>query len=163
MRTVTIVIALLLLLTHGALAAEWDTIKPGESTQAAVRAQFGQPTKVTSQKVEGYDSAQWVYEGEQSPRGMVRVTVDFGLLTPQGYKADIVRTMLLQPKPGAFTRESIVLGWGAPQGVKTEDGAESIFYAAGLIIRFDKEGRNATSMLFTPPQKLPEESAPKRP
>ena len=153
----------LALVASVAQAAEWDTIRPGESTQEAVRAQFGQPTKVTSQKVEGYDSAQWFYDGERAPRGIAKMTIDFGLLTAQGYKPEIVRVMQLQPKPGVFTRQTVILGWGTPQGVKTEDGGDSLFYQAGLIVRFDKDGWLVTSMTFTPPQKLPEESAPKRP
>ena len=144
-------------------AAEWDTVRPGDSTQEAVRAQFGQPTKVTSRKVDGYDSPQWLYEGAQSPRGVAKLTIDFGLLTPQGYKPQIVRVMELLPKPGVFTRQTISLGWGVPQGIKTEDGIESVLYQDGLIVRFDKDGWLVTSMVFTPPQTLPEGSAPKSP
>ena len=163
MRGLALVLGLALV-AHAAHAAEWDTIRPGESTQEAVRAQFGQPTKVTSQKVEGYDSAQWLYDGEHAPRGVAKLTIDFGLLTPQGYKAEIVRVMQLQPKPGVFTRQTVILGWGAPQGARMEDGVESIFYLAGLIVRFDKDGWLVTSMSFMPPQPPPpEEPAPKRP
>ena len=162
MRRLTLVLGFVLI-TAVAHAAEWDTIRPGESTQEAVRSQFGQATKVTSSKVEGYDSAQWLYEGEQAPRGIGRLTIQFGLLTPQGYKADLVRVMQIQPKPGVFTRKTILLGWGAPHGVKTENGIESVFYQSGLIVTFDKDGWLVTSMIFTPPQKPPEESAPKRP
>ena len=151
----------LLLLASAAHADEWRTIRPGASTQEAVRAQFGQATKVTSQKVEGYDSAQWVYEGEQAPPGIVRMTIEFGLLTPQGYKPEIVRVMQLQPKPRIFMRHNILTGWGTPQGVKMEGGTESLFYESGLIVRFDKDGVMATSMVFTPPQKLPDGLAPK--
>src|SRR5438105_13619596 len=136
MRAFVAILALLVL-TTAASAAEWDTIRPGESTQAAVREQFGQPTRVTSRKVDGYDSAQWLYEGAQSPRGLAKLTIDFGLLTPQGYKPQIVRVMELLPKPGVFTRQTVTLGWGVPQGIKTEDGIESVFYQTGLIVRFD--------------------------
>ena len=160
MRGAALVLGLLLVASV-ACGAEWQTIRPGESTQEAVRAQFGQPTKVSSQKVEGYDSAQWLYDGPQAPRGVARMTIDFGLLTPQGYKPEIVRVIQLQPKPGVFTRRTIIMGWGAPQGVKTEAGAESIFYEAGLIVRFDKDGWMATSMVFTPPQKPANGPAPK--
>jgi hypothetical protein len=160
MRGAALVLGLLLLASV-AHAAEWQTIRPGESTQEAVRAQFGQPTKVASQKVEGYDSAQWLYDGEQAPRGITRMTIDFGLLTPQGYKPEIVRVIQLQPKAGVFTRRTILLGWGEPQGIKTEPDAESVFYEAGLIVRFDKDGWIVTSMVFTPPQKPANGPAPK--
>ena len=162
MRCLALVFGLALVASV-AHAAEWDTIRPGESTQDAVRAQLGQPTKVTSRKVDGYDSPQWLYEGAQSPRGVAKLTIDFGLLTPQGYKPQIVRVMELLPKPGVFTRQTITFGWGVPQGMKTEDGIESVFYQAGLIVRFDKDGWVVTSLVFTPPQTLPEESAPKSP
>ena len=153
-----------LALTAGvAHAAEWQAIRPGVSTQEAVRTQFGEPTKVTSQKVEGYDTAQWLYEGDQAPRGIVRMTIDFGLLTPQGYKADVVRVMQLQPRPGVFTRALVLAGWGMPQGVKTETDGESLFYESGLIVRFDKDGWMVTSMMFTPPQASTDPPAPKRP
>ena len=161
MRRVALALALVLFAAV-AHAAEWQSIRPGESTQEAVRVQFGQPTKVTSRKVDGYDSAQWLYEGAQSPRGVAKLTIDFGLLTPQGYKPQIVRVMELLPKPGVFTRQTVTLGWGVPQGIKTEDGIESVFYQTGLIVRFDKDGWVATSMVFTPPQK-PDETTPKKP
>ena len=162
MRCLVLVLGLVLVASV-AHAAAWDTIQPGESTQEAVRAQFGQPTKVTSRKVDGYDSAQWLYEGPQAPRGLAKLTIDFGLLTPQGYKPQIVRVMELLPKPGVFTRQTITLGWGVPQGIKTENGVESVFYQEGLIVRFDKDGWLATSLVFTPPQTLPDGSAPKSP
>jgi len=162
MRWLALILGLVLVASV-AHAAEWDTIRPAESTQEAVRAQFGQPTKVTSRKVDGYDSTQWLYEGAQAPRGLAKLTIDFGLLTPQGYKPQIVRVMELLPKPGVFTRQTVTLGWGVPQGIKTEDGIESVFYQTGLIVRFDKDGWLVTSLVFTPPQTLPEESAPKSP
>ena len=74
-----------------ASAAEWDTIRPGVTTQEAVRAHLGQATRVSSAKVEGYDTAEWIYEGANAPRGVTRMTVGFGLLTPQGYRADVVQ------------------------------------------------------------------------
>ena len=147
-----VVVLLLLVLAGVAQAAEWQTIRPGESTQDDVRAQFGPPTRVTSQKVEGYDTAQWLYEGAQAPRGIVKVTVDFGLLTPQGYKANVVRSMQVDPKPGVFTRETVLAGWGEPEGAKTENGVPSILYHSGLIVFFDKGGNVATTLIFTPPQ-----------
>jgi hypothetical protein len=160
MRCLALVLALVIVagVAHG---AEWAAIRPGESTQQAVRAQFGQATKVTSQKVDGYDSAQWLYEGEQAPRGIARMTIDFGILTPQGYKPEIVRVMVLHPKPGTFTRADVLAGWGEPQGIRTDGGGPAVFYQSGLVVTFDKEGWLATSMTFTPPQKLPEGPAPR--
>lgn len=144
-------------------AAEWAGVEPGESTQETVRVQFGAPSKVSSQKVEGYDSPQWIYEGAQAPRGMTRVTLDFGLLTPQGYRADIVRVMRLDPRPGVFTRNTVIAGWGLPQGVSKEKDAEVFFYEVGLLVYFDKENWVAQTMFFTPRQPHVEGGATPKP
>jgi outer membrane protein assembly factor BamE (lipoprotein component of BamABCDE complex) len=162
MRRPILVCGVLLLFAGAAQAAEWQTIRPGESIQDDVRAQFGQPTRVTSRQIEGYDSPRWQYEGAQAPRGILRVTIDFGLLSPQGYKANVVRVMQVEPRPGVFSRETILTGWGEPDGVKTENGIPSILYQSGLIVTFDKDGKAATLLVFTPPQKLPA-SPPTRP
>ena len=162
MRWPALVVGLLLVFASAAHAAEWQTIRPGESTQEDVRAQFGQPTRVTSQQIEGYDSPRWQYDAPQAPRGILKLTIDFGLLAPQGYKPNVVRVMQLEPLPGVFLRETILAGWGEPDGVKTENGTPSILYHSGLIVTFDKEGKVATMLVFTPPQKLPA-PAPTRP
>jgi len=136
-------------------AAEWDAVRPGESTQSTVRAQFGQATKVSSQKLEGYDTVQWVYEGDQAPKGMIRVTIDFGLLTPQGYRPDFVRQMILEPRRGIFTRNTVVAGWGRPDVADVEGDAKVFRYRSGLFVYFDREGWIAERMYFTPPQPPP--------
>ena len=141
-------------------AAEWDTIRPGETTQEAVRAQLGQPTKVTSAKVEGYDSVEWLYEGAQAPRGITRVSVSFGLLTPKGYRNDLVRIVKLAPEWGVFPRNTVLMGWGAPQRVGKENDNEVFFYESGLLVYFEKQGRMAETMIFTPPQRPGEGGAP---
>ena len=148
------VLVILALLGRSAVAeaAEWHAIRPGESTQDDVRAQLGQPTRVASQKVEGYDTAQWLYEGAQAPRGSVKVTIEFGILTPQGYKANVVRAIHLAPRPGIFTRQIVLAGWGEPEGAMTEQGQPSILYRSGLVVTFDKDGEIATMLTFTPPQ-----------
>ena len=133
-------------------AAEWDTVRPGESTQDAVRTQLGAPSKVASQRIEGYDGAQWIYEGDQAPRGMTRATVDFGLLTPQGYRADLVRVLRLEPRPGAFNRGTVIMGWGPPQRIGREKDVDVFFYEAGLLVYFNKDGDMALLMVFTPRQ-----------
>lgn len=160
MRALAIALGVLAAVIGVARAAEWDAVRPGETTQAAVRTQFGEPTRVSSQKVEGYDSAQWLYEGDQAPRGMARVTVDFGLLTPQGYRAELVRVMRLEPRPGVFTRNTVIAGWGLPQRTGKDKDADVFFYESGLLVYFDKGGWLATTMIFTPPQRPGEGAAP---
>jgi len=135
-----------------ARAAEWDAIVPGKSTPDVVRRQLGEPSTRTTQKVEGYDTMQWVYEGARAQRGIKRVSVDFGLLTDRGFRAEIVRAITIEPVPGIFTRVNIERGWGVPQRIGKDGETPLFFYETGLIVMFDKEGETAERMIFTPPQ-----------
>jgi hypothetical protein len=142
---------------------EWGLIDPGRTTMDAVRARYGEPTRATSEKSDGYDVAQWVYEGEQAPVGMERMVVDFGILTPQGYRAQIVRSLLLHPRPGAFNRALVVQGWGQPTGVGEQSGFPTFLYEDGLFVSFDGDVWVVKTMLFTPKQTIPAtQSAPPR-
>jgi hypothetical protein len=146
-----------------AAAAEWNAIRPGVSTMEAVRARFGPASKTSVQKLEGYDAAQWVYEGAAAPPGITRLTVEFGLLTLLGFRADLVRDFSLVPKPGIFTRRTILNGWGVPMRVGREGDAEVFLYRAGLLVYFAKDGWDAQLMVFTPPQPLIDEPAKPQP
>jgi len=144
-------------------AADWGTITPGTTTTEQVRAQYGGPTRATTQKADNYDTTQWVYEEAQAPVGMIRMTVDFGLLAEGTYRANIVRSFKLEPRPGVFTRQMIAAGWGEPTSVSPPgDRPPRIFYASGLFVTFDKDGLIAESMLFMPPQPLPAVAPPRR-
>jgi hypothetical protein len=145
---------LVLVLASPAAAAEWREIKPGETMMSEIRARFGTPTTATPQKVEGYDTMQWVYEGAQAPVGMVKMTIDFGLKTPAAYNKDVVRTFTLVPKHDIYNRKLILDGWGPPDRVGKQGETEFFLYASGLLVYFDKDGRLAVSMVFTPPQPL---------
>ena len=148
-RTLAIALGVLCIAAAAvAHAADWANIRPGESVQNDVRKQFGQPTRVSSQKLDGYDTTQWRYEAEQAPRGMLRVTVDFGLLLPGGYKADIVRSMLLEARPGVFNRATILSGWGTPDAVDKEGTTPVFKYLGGLYVYFVKEGWLAERLFF---------------
>lgn len=145
-------------------AADWGGIEPGISTIKDVRDRYGAPSKQATPKVEGYDTTQWVYENAQAPTGLVRMTVDFGLLTPTGYNPSLVRILKLEPKPLIFGRYTVVQAWGVPDGVTRQEGLLTFFYKEGLFVVFDKEGENATSLLFSMPQRVaPEPSAPPKP
>jgi hypothetical protein len=133
-------------------AAEWGAIAPGESTIETVRARYGEPTRSEALKIESYDAKQWVYERDRAPAGIRRLTVEFGLLTPAGYQADVVRVLRLEPNPGIFTRNTILIGWGVPSRAGKDNEAPVFFYRAGLLVEFDKEGWLAVRMTFTPPQ-----------
>src|SRR5437660_3183047 len=119
-------LALLTLAARPAEAAEWGLIVPGTTTMEIVRARYGQPTKSEPKKVDSYDTVQWVYEGAQAPVGMYRMTVDFGLLTANGYQKDVVRDFRLDAKPGAFNKKLVLDGWGDPSN-DGKDGDFEIF------------------------------------
>jgi hypothetical protein len=145
---------LLAALAPAARAADWGLIVPGESTLESVRARYGQPTKAEPQKIDNYDATQWVYEGAQAPAGMLRMTVDFGLLTGAGYKKDVVRSFRLDPKPGVFNRKLVTDGWGQPTKAGLDGNFEIFLYGDGLLVYFDKDGPDARMMIFTPPQPI---------
>jgi len=155
MRGALEALGLVLLVAAAAGAADWGQIKPGLSTQAEVRARYGAPTRETPQKVESYDTLQWTYEGAQAPSGISKMIVDFGLLTPSGYKKEVVRTFRLEPKADIFNRKLVVDGWGPPTRVGKEGDAEIFLYEQGLLVYFSPDAKQVTVMIFTPPQKLP--------
>jgi hypothetical protein len=152
----------ILLLAAPARAADWGGIVPGASTVDNVRARYGEPQRVATQKVEGYDSVQWTYEGAGAPAGMHRLVVDFGYLAPTGYRPDVVRVFRLEPRPYIFTRNLVLDGWGPPTGASAAGAPPSFFYASGLVVYFDDD-QNAISMVFTPPQPSPKDSGAKQP
>jgi hypothetical protein len=156
-------LALLVALASPVAASEWREIKPGESTTTDVRARFGAPSREATQKVEGYDTMQWVYEGPSAPAGMLKVTIDFGLKTPTSYNKDVVRTFTLEPKHEVFNRRLVLYGWGPPDRLGKQGDTEFFFYREGLLVYFDKEGEQAITMTFTPPQPLPEVPRPTTP
>ena len=159
MRRVALVLIALVALCGPAVGAEWGTLLPGTSTMDAVRAQFGPPTRMETQKVEGYDTTTWTYDGAQAPTGMTRLVVDFGLLQASGFKPGVVRSFRLEPHPGVFTRDTVLAGWGRPTGVSEQGGNDSFFYEDGLVVVFDNEAWSAVSMVFT----LPRPSDPAKP
>ena len=145
----------------GVRAEQWGAIVPGESTMAAVRALRGRPTRTATEKVEGYDTAQWVYDADQAPPGITRLTIDFGLKTASGYQPELVRSFKLEPRPGVFDRTLVLQGWGPPAGVGQDGEVEFIFYKEGLFVYFAKDGFQVTSMVFTPPQSPPAPAGPR--
>ena len=149
-------VAATLVLEAGVVAAEqWGGIEPGESTMAVVKSLRGTPTRTTKQKVDGYDTEEWVYEDAKAPAGIRRLTVDFGLVISSGYRPDLVRSLKLDPKPGAFDKDAITTGWGPPAGVGKEGDVDFFFYREGLFVYFAKDGHGVATMTFTPPQPPP--------
>jgi hypothetical protein len=151
-RAVVVAAALLLAAAAPAAASEWGLIQPGISTTQTVRAQYGAPTKVTREKVDNYDTEKWVYEGEQAPSGVVRLSVDFGLLREGKYRADLVRAFELEPHGGTFNRGIVSNGWGAPDRVGRQGESDIFLYKDGLLVYFAPDGWNVRLMVFTLPQ-----------
>lgn len=147
----------------GAFAEEWGGIEPGITTIEQVRARYGAPSKETRAKVEGYDSIQWVFEDARAPGGVQRLTVDYGLLTPQGFKQTVVRVFRLEPKPKIFGRNTVTLAWGLPDATATQNERETFFYKSGLIVIFTKDGSDTELLTFTPPQPVGPAPAPVAP
>jgi len=165
MRTVALVLmsfGLIAITAGGSIAADWGGVVPGDSTMESVRARYGAPTRTATQKIDRYDTAQWVYEGAQAPTGMFRMTVDYGLLVSPGFRADVVRSFKLEPHPGIFNRLAIIDGWGRPSGAAPAGQTPAFFYDSGLLVYFDKDGWIAQSMVFTPPQPAGGQAAPQR-
>ena len=141
-----------LLCAAPARASEWGGIVPATSTTETVRAQYGGPTKSQTQKIDNYDTSTWVYEGAQAPTGMTRMVVEFGLLQAGSYRKDVVRSFTLEPKHGIFHRRIVLLAWGTPARVGKHGDAEVFYYPGGLVVTFDKDGFDAQTLVFTPPQ-----------
>src|SRR5215831_15869474 len=97
-----LVLTLTVALPVAALAASWGGIEPGVTTLEQLRERYGAPSTETQQKVEGYDTTTWIYEGAKAPVGMTRMTVDLGMLKPDGFKPDLVRVFVLEPRPTIF-------------------------------------------------------------
>ena len=154
MRRILIVVMVALALPIAALASEWGSIIPGTSTMEEVRGQHGGPTKTETQKTDNYDTTSWLYEGAQAPTGLLRMVVEFGILQASGYRRNVVRSFRIEPKPGVFHRRIVLAGWGAPERVGKQGETEVFYYADGLVVMFDKEGFDARTLVFTPPQPI---------
>lgn len=154
-----VVVAFALALPAAAGAASWGGIYPGETTLEQVRERYGAPSKETRQKVESYDTTTWIYEGAKAPGGINQMVVDFGLLKPDGFKPNVVRVFVLQPKPTIFAVQTIVDGWGLPAAAGEQSGFPTMLYEEGLLVVFDKNTLWADSMTFTLPQPLPQSPA----
>jgi hypothetical protein len=154
------------LLAGPAAAEEWGGIEPGVTTIEQVRARYGAPSKETRAKVEGHDTIQWTFEGARAPGGVQRLTVDYGLLTPQGYKQTVVRAFQLEPKPKIFGKNTVAQAYGPPDAIAMQNEQETFFYKSGLVVIFTKDGTDTVMMTFTPPQpdapSRPAPAAPKR-
>jgi hypothetical protein len=140
----------------GDLGAEsWGGLTPGETTRTGVEALYGKPSRERSLVEEGRTVAEWTYAGERASRGLDRMIVSFGLMVGGRFVPDVVRSVVLHPKPHVFSIRSITSGWGPPDAVGTEEatGRPSFHYRPlGLLIILDRTGAWAEFLLFGPRQ-----------
>jgi hypothetical protein len=158
-RLIAAVLGLALALPASACAAGWGGIEPGETTVDQVRERYGAPSKETKQKLDNYDTTTWIYEADKAPEGINRMLVDFGILKPDGFKPNLVRVFVLEPRPTIFAVQTVVDGWGVPSATGESSGYPTMVYEAGLVVVFNKETHWAESMTFTVPQPLPRSPA----
>jgi hypothetical protein len=138
-----------------ALAGQWGNIEPGVTTLEQVRDLYGRPSREMTARVEGYDTRQWIYERSQAPEGLVRLTVDFGLLVQGAYQPSVVRLVTLDPKPLIFTRKTVIDGWGLPDREGIMEGLPTLIYQEGVFAMFPKDGESAARLIFSIPQPAP--------
>ena len=143
-----------LLTSWGDVDAEsWGGITPGETTRADVERLYGRPSRERSMVDEGRTVAEWTYAEDRAPRGLVRMVVNYGLMSGNRFVPDVVRSLTLYPKPQVFSLRAISSGWGEPDAVGTEEasGRPSFHYRTrGLLVVFDKTGSWAELLLFGP-------------
>jgi hypothetical protein len=151
MRSLLVALAVLAVAAVAA-AADWGLIEPGTSTMQSVRTQYGTPSRVDRVKIDNYDTENWIYENDRAPAGVVRLTVQFGLLQDGKYRADVVRAFELEPHGSTFNRGIINNGWGAPDRIGREGNEDVFLYKDGLLVYFAPDGWNVRLMVFTLPQ-----------
>lgn len=146
-------VLLWLTLAGPAIAAEWGGITPGETTRREVEGRYGRPTRERSVVEEGRTTSEWTYAGERVPRGLDRMVVTFGLLGPQGFAPDVVRSLTLHAKPRIFTVETLTVGWGKPDAIGTDErtGKHAFRYEArGLLVILDRTQEWGEVLIFAP-------------
>jgi hypothetical protein len=158
-RLIAVVLALALIMPAAACAASWGGIEPGDTTIEQVRERYGAPSKETKQKTDNYDTTTWIYEGTNAPTGINRMVVDFGILKPDGYKPNLVRVFVIEPRQSIFAVQTVIDGWGLPSAAGDQGGYPTMLYEEGLVVVFDKQANWAESMTFTVPQPLPQTPA----
>lgn len=136
-----------------AAADSWGGIVPGESTLRDVQARFGSPTRERSVVDEGRTAAEWTYFGDRAPAGLERMVVSFGLLGPAGFVPDVVRGLVIYPKPRVFSLGDITAGWGTPDAVGSDEqtGQVALRYdRRGVLVILDRTETWAEVILFAP-------------
>lgn len=144
-------------LAHG---EGWGGIVPGQSVRRDVEARWGRPSTERPVTEGGLTGLEWTYRGDRAPAGMERVVVGFGLLRQGTFAPDLVRTVILYPRPRVFSVPAVVAGWGPPDqiGTDTGSGRPALRYRRGLVVLLNPSGEWAEVMVFAPEQ--PAEPSP---
>jgi hypothetical protein len=109
-------LAVAVLAAAGGLGAEsWGGLTPGETPRAGVETLYGRPSRERSLVEEGRTVAEWTYAGERAPQGLERMVISFGFVVGGRFAPDVVRSIVLYPKPHVFSLRSISNG-GAGRG-----------------------------------------------
>jgi hypothetical protein len=149
-------LALGMLAVTGDVGAEsWGGVTPGETTRADFERLYGRPSRERTLVEEGRTVSEWTYTAERAPRGVERMVISFGLLVGGRFSPDVVRAVVLYPRPHVFSLRAITNGWGTPDAIGTEEatGRPSFHYRErGLLIILDKTQSWAEFLLFGPRQ-----------
>ena len=148
-----------LLVARSAVASEWGLLVPAQTTQTLVTGSYGAPTRTETVRMDGRDVQEWIYEGNQAPAGMRRLTIDFGVAAADGFHPEVIRQFTLEPNPAIFTMAMVVYGWGQPTRVGRRGETDWFFYQDGLVVYFNGGEPNAVMMVFSPPQASPPDSS----
>jgi hypothetical protein len=145
----------LLALGTRAGAESFGGLTPGETTRTEVERLFGRPSRERTLVEDGRTVAEWTYAAERAPQGMERMVISYGFFVGGRFVPDVVRAVMVYPKPRVFSLRAITNGWGTPDAIGTEEatGRPSFQYRTqGLLIIFDKTGSWAEMLLFAPRQ-----------
>jgi hypothetical protein len=144
-------VALVLLSVVSAEAASWGGITPGTTRRADVERRYGRPTEERQVTEGGLIGAEWTYAGTRAPAGLDRMVIGLGLVGPSGFVPDLVRMLVLYPKPRVFTVGELVTGWGKPDGIGTDErtGRSLLRWeGAGIVAYLDASGEYAEVLIF---------------
>jgi hypothetical protein len=102
---------------------------------------------------EGRTASEWTYMGDRAPTGLDRMVVSFGLLGPGGFAPDMVRALVLYPKPRLYSLGTITQGWGTPDAVGSDEQTGQVAFRYdrhGVLILLDRTESWAEMILFAP-------------
>jgi hypothetical protein len=143
----------LLLIATAVSAAGWGGITPGETLRREVEARYGRPSRERTVTEGNLTGSEWLYSGDRAPRGLERMVVGFGLVRPQGFAPDVVRSLVLFPKPNVFPVATITDGFGLPDAVGSDDEQNRPLFrydTRAIVVILNRTGEWAETIVFAP-------------